>query len=230
MKKIVSIIMLVLIVVMLGGCGKKESVVTDAMKFKEEYESLNGKSNDSGKLYREVSISEDNPFVYATANEIVEKIDNGESFIVYFGFNTCPWCRSVIETLIKVAKDKKFDKVYYVDVLKLRDSYTLDGNKPVKEKDGSAGYDELLDRLDNVLSDYTLTNEKGKEIKVGEKRIYAPNIVSISSGKAEKLTTGISDSETDSYMELTEAMKEEMYEKIECVFDCLEKRVCTQGC
>ncbi len=230
MKKIVSIVMVTLALLVLGGCGKKDNVVTDAMKFKEEYESLNGKSNDAGKLYRELNISEDNPFVYATAKEIVEKIDNGETFIVYFGFKSCPWCRSMLETLIKVAKDEKISKVYYVDVLNLRDSYTLDGNKPVKSKEGSAGYDELLDRLDSVLSDYTLTNEKGKTIKVGEKRIYAPNVVSVVSGNPEKLTTGLSDAETDSYMELTDEMKDEMYEKIKCVFDCIAKKVCTQGC
>ncbi len=231
MKKIILIVMITLSLLLVGGCDKKEVMTdTDAIKFKEEYESLNGESNSSGKKYREVSISSENPIVYATANDIVKKIDNKESFIVYFGFKSCPWCRSMLETLLKVAEAEKIDKVYYVDIYELRDTYTLDGDKPVKSKDGGEGYTDLLDRLKDVLSDYTLTNEKGKTIKVGEKRIYAPNIVSVVEGVAQKLTTGISDLQTDSYMDLTDEMKTEMYEKIDCVFDCLEKKACTQGC
>ncbi len=231
MKKVGSILLIIVLLLFVGGCFKeKENVVTDATKFKEEYESLNGKTTDAGISYREISISEDNPFVYATASEIVEKIDNGEDFAVYFGFKSCPWCRSMLETLIKVAKDLKIGRIYYVDVLELRDTYELKDGKPVKTKDGGEGYSELLDRLDSVLSDYTLTNAKGKSVSTGEKRIYAPNIVSVIDGKPEKLTTGISEDQNDSYMELTDKMKQDMYDNIECVLSCLEKSVCTEGC
>ena len=231
MKKVGSILLIIVLLLFVGGCFKeKENVVTDAAKFKEEYESLNGKTTDAGISYREINISEDNPFVYATASEIVEKIDNGEDFAVYFGFKSCPWCRSMLETLIKVAKDLKIGRIYYVDVLELRDTYELKDGKPVKTKDGGEGYSELLDRLDSVLSDYTLTNAKGKSVSTGEKRIYAPNIVSVIDGKPEKLTTGISEDQNDSYMELTDKMKQDMYDNIECVLSCLEKSVCTEGC
>ncbi len=231
MKKVGSILLIAVLLLFVGGCFKeKENVVTDATKFKEEYESLNGKTTDAGISYREISISEDNPFVYATASEIVEKIDNGEDFAVYFGFKSCPWCRSILESLIKVAKDLKIGRIYYVDILELRDTYELKDGKPVKTKDGGEGYSELLDRLDSVLSDYTLKNAKGKSVSTGEKRIYAPNIVSVIDGKPEKLTTGISEDQNDSYMELTDKMKQDMYDNIKCVLSCLEKSVCTEGC
>ena len=233
MKKIILSLLIVLSVFTLSSCGKKEVKNTDAIKFKEEYEKLNGEKNRNGVTYREVEIDEENPFVFATAEEIQEKIDNKETFAVYFGFNSCPWCRSIITTLIEVADDLNIEKIYYVDVLDIRDTYELNSkNKPVKTKDGSEGYNELINSLTSVLSDYTLTTEKGKTVQVGEKRIYAPNLVSVVDGKAQKLNTGISEMQTDSMMELTDEMKKDTYDQFKCVLDCLQEdvKVCQQGC
>ena len=233
MKKIILSLLIVLSVFTLSSCGKKEVKNTDAIKFKEEYEKLNGEKNRNGVTYREVEIDEENPFVFATAEEIQEKIDNKETFAVYFGFNSCPWCRSIITTLIEVADDLNIEKIYYVDVLDIRDTYELNSkNKPEKTKDGSEGYNELINSLANVLSDYTLTTEKGKTVQVGEKRIYAPNLVSVVDGKAQKLNTGISEMQTDSMMELTDEMKKDTYDQFKCVLDYLQEdvKVCQQGC
>ena len=233
MKKILVIITILVLTMVSVGCKKEEKTLTDAVKFKEEYEALNGQKNQNDVAYREITISEDNPFIYTTAEEVVKKIDNGETFAIYFGFKSCPWCRSILPTLIKVADDLNINKIYYVDVLEVRNTYELnDKNKPEETKKGSEGYYELLERLDNVLSDYTLTDSKGKTVKVGEKRIYAPNIVSIVDGKAEKLTEGISEFQTDGYMELTQEMQDESYDKIKCVLDCLAEDVeaCHRGC
>ena len=233
MKKVILSLLIVLSVFTLSSCGKKEVKNTDAIKFKEEYEKLNGEKNRNGVTYREVEIDEENPFVFATAEEIQEKIDNKETFAVYFGFNSCPWCRSIITTLIEVADDLNIEKIYYVDVLDIRDTYELNSkNKPEKTKDGSEGYNELINSLASVLSDYTLTTEKGKTVQVGEKRIYAPNLVSVVDGKAQKLNTGISEMQTDSMMELTDEMKKDTYDQFKCVLDCLQEdvKVCQQGC
>ena len=233
MKKVLLSLLIVLSIFTLTSCGKKEVKNSDAIKFKEEYEKLNGEQNRNGVTYREVKIDEKNPFVFATAEEIQEKIDNKETFAVYFGFNSCPWCRSVITTLIEVAKDLKIDKIYYVDVLDIRDIYELNSkNKPEKTKDGSEGYNKLITSLASVLSDYTLTTEKGKTVEVGEKRIYAPNLVSVVKGEAQKLNTGISEMQTDSMMELTDEMKKDTYDQFKCVLDCLKEdvQVCKQGC
>ena len=233
MKKVILSLLIVLSVFTLSSCGKKEVKNTDAIKFKEEYEKLNGEKNRNGVTYREVEIDEENPFVFATAEEIQEKIDNKETFAVYFGFNSCPWCRSIITTLIEVADDLNIEKIYYVDVLDIRDTYELNSkNKPEKTKDGSEGYNELINSLASVLSDYTLTTEKGKNVQVGEKRIYAPNLVSVVDGKAQKLNTGISEMQTDSMMELTDEMKKDTYDQFKCVLDCLQEdvKVCQQGC
>ena len=212
-----KVVVLIIICLFLIGCSTK---LTDAEKFKKEYESLNGtKIND--KTIRNVNIDKNNPFVYKQANDIIEMMDNKETFVVYFGFSKCPWCRSIIESLIKVSEDLNLDKIYYVDVLDIRDTLTIsdDGNV-IQSKKGSDDYYKLLDYFDNVLSDYELYYNEEK-IETNEKRIYAPNIISVVNGSPKELTTGISEKQTDAYMKLTDDMKEETYNSFKCIIECV---------
>ena len=83
------------------------SVTESSKKFKQEYESINDKvSEKSSKKNRSVNIPENNPMEYITAEKLAKKIDNKESFVAYFGFSECPWCRSVIEELITTAQEE----------------------------------------------------------------------------------------------------------------------------
>ena len=190
---------------------------TDGIKFKEEYEKLNGKKNDQGKKYREITIDSKNKIVYKTTEEVLDLIDKKKSFVLYFGFDTCPWCRSVVPTLVSISKELN-QEVYYIDVKDIRDTFELDDdNKPKLVKKGSKDYSKLLEKLEPVLEDYTLTDSDNNEIKVGEKRIYSPSIVSVIDGKAKELTTGISDKQTDGYMKLTKEMEKGTYNKIKKV-------------
>ena len=203
---------------------EKNKEISDAEKFKEEYESLNGTKSTSGKKIRSIEIDKDNPFIYKEASDIVKAIKDKETFLVYFGFPSCPWCRSVLPTLVNVAKDYSVDKIYYVNIKDIRDTKEVDKDgKVTTSKEGTKDYNKLLDKLDSVLSDYTLTDEKGKEVKTDEKRIYAPNIVVVVKGKAKKITTGISEKQDDAYMELTDDMKDEMYKSIEEVIKVYSK-------
>lgn len=190
----------------------------DAIKFKEEYENLNGKTNEnSKKKYRTVKIDSKNKIVYSNAKEVLKMMEEKKSFVVYFGFDSCPWCRSVVENVSKISKELDED-IYYVDVKEIRDVYELDDeNKPELTKEGDKNYLKLIKKLDSVLKEYTLTTDDDNEVKVGEKRIYAPNIVSIIDGSAKELTTGLSDKQTDGYMTLTDEMKQESYKKIKKV-------------
>lgn len=225
MKKVVIILLSILCIIPIAGCATK-----DAKKFKNEYEKLNNTSTASGKITREVNIDKNNPFVYKTAEDIVTMLNNKESFVIYFGFNSCPWCRSMIENLIKAAKDTNTKTIYYVDVLNIRDVIKVDNTGTTyKEKDGDPYYMQLLTLIGNVLEDYTLTNA-GEKVKTGEKRIYAPNVVVVENGKAVKMTTGVSDKETDSYMELTDEINKESYnmlkEALESNTTCTKEGAC----
>lgn len=203
--------------------------ITDAIKFKEEYEALNGVSNANGVQNRSILIDEDNPIIYASAKDISSMIENKESFIVYFGFSACPWCRSVIPSLISAAKDNGVTKIYYVDVLNIRDRYELnEENKAVRTVEGTEDYYKLLEQLDSILDDYApltyKTNKnKTKKVKINEKRIYAPNIIAVKNGKPVALEDGIIDALTDSHMDLTDEMKCEIKERFKCLFESLKE-------
>lgn len=217
---------------LLVGCTNTKEIKTektDAVKFKEEYESLNGESS-NGKKYRSLEIDNNNPIIYNKASDIIAAMDNKETFVVYFGFAECPWCRSVIPTLIEVANDLGISTIYYVDVKEIRDTLELDNEgNIVTKKEGSDDYYKLLEKLDSLLESYTLTDGYGNEVNTGEKRIYAPNIVSVIEGEAKYLTDGISNSQTDAYMDLTDKMKEESYDKIKCSIECVadSQKVCS---
>lgn len=204
MKKKI-ILSLLVITMLLVGCGSKES--SPALKFKEDYESLNGQTTESGKKIRKLKIDKNNRMIQTTAEDIVSRIENKESFVVYFGFPKCPWCRSVIETLISVSNEMEVD-IYYVDIkahdLEVRDTLKLEDGQIVTEQEGTEAYKTLLEKFDSVLADYTLKDDAGNVVETGEKRIYAPNVITVVQGEVLNLATGISPKQTDAYMDLTD--------------------------
>lgn len=208
-KRFLLIAFLLLSLLTLTGC-KKSIDKEKALEFKKEYESLNGTVNARGVAHRNVEINEENPFVTTTAEDIVKRIENNETFYVYFGDKLCPWCRSVIEKAIEVANDNNITTVYYVPIWDnegneiLRDKYILgDDGSLTRTVEGTDSYFKLLEAFDSLLSDYNLT-VNSESVATGEKRIYAPNFVYVEKGKAVRLTSAISDKQTDSRGELTE--------------------------
>lgn len=211
-----KVLLIILSIFIITGCKKDDSIL-----FKEEYESLNSESN-----YRKVEISKDNPMVYITDEELLKKIENKEDMVVYFGFNKCPWCRSIIETLIQVSNDLKIDKIYYLDVLDIRDKKVIseDGSIQV-EKEGSKSYNKIVDLLDKHLADYTVNST------IVGKRIYAPNILVIKNKTIYDVETGISDFQTDPNQELTEEIKKDTYNKLYKLLEKYTNNTCSsEGC
>lgn len=224
-KKLFLILLITLIPILLTtGCSSKNDKET-ALAFKEEYESLNGKTNSSGKEHRSVTIPSDNPFEKVSASDIVKMIKDGGTFYVYFGDKLCPWCRSVIEKACDVSKDNNIEKIYYVNIWDddggeiLRDKYQLVDGEAVQLIEGTDDYYKLLEYFDDLLSDYTLSDQDGNKILVGEKRIFAPNFVYVKDGKAVKLIDGISELQTDSREELTDEMLSDEEKQFNELFD-----------
>lgn len=226
MKKIISILLVLISVFAVVGCEQKSKATDASLAFKEDYEKLNGKENKSGKVHRTVSIDEVNPYVEVSADEIVKKLENNETFYVYFGSTLCPWCRSTIESAIKAAKEKNIETIYYVDVWDdegneiLRDKLEVDKKGKVKvAKEGTESYYKLLDYFDEYLRNYDLTDSNGKAVESNEKRIYAPNYMYIENGNIKKLTNGKADSQKDAREELTEQLKNEQLAKFRDFFN-----------
>lgn len=230
-KTIIFFISMITALGLITACGTKE---TDAIKFKKEYESLNNverEKNGSTIVSRSVEISKNNPIIYISEDELLEKIKT-EKGVVYFGFADCPWCRSMIETLFMVANDLNIEKIYYVDVKDIRDTIELnDNNELITTKKGTDGYYKLLNVLNDVLKEYTINDKNNNLISTNEKRIYAPNVVTFDKGTILGLETGLSENQTDAYQDLNDDLKKDMKCKLECLLEKIEeKNVCDQSC
>ena len=79
----------------------------------------------------------------------------------------------------------------------------------------------MLQRFDALLSDYTLTDAKGQEIAVGEKRIYAPSLIRVQDGKAVQIYTG-SSKLLNAYDEITDDTLEDMLTGLRILFGEIE--------
>lgn len=188
---------------LLAGCSKPSA---DAIRFKEEYETL-----ESDIV---ITIPEDNPFVFSDFENLVQKMKNGESFIVYCGSNWCPWCRDILPIFIECVKEHNIKEVLYVDVNPgqvndKRNAYQIDENgKVYRFNEGTDGYNEFIKIAANVLRDYrngTITLD-GTEWE-GEKQVGAPNFIIVKNGEAVAVTNGISDLLKSAHDEITPEIK-----------------------
>lgn len=229
-KKLIGLLLCILMMLAFSSCKKEEEKVPDSgsqacdiaddecgddstsstLAFKEAYESLNGTTNASGKENRTISIPEDHPFEETEPSKVIQMIENKETFYLYVGDEMCPWCRSVIEKAIEVAKKAGIKKIYYLQIWDdehneiLRNQYALEEGELVEKVETRPEYEKLLAYFDEVLSDYTLKDEDGNVVEVGQKRIYAPNFFYVENGKVNRFTTGTSEKQEDARQELSD--------------------------
>lgn len=189
-------------------CGDESISLGD---FKLDYESLNGQKNKNDKEYRVVEISADNPFVYSNEEEITNLLDSNESFYLYVGDKLCPWCRSSIESAIRIAKEKNIDKIYYLDIWDdegneiFRDKYVVEDGNLKQVIKGTVLYQRLIEDFKEFLKDYTLKSDD-ITYEVNEKRIFAPSYFYIENGKLIRFTEGTSKNQNNAYQELNETI------------------------
>lgn len=204
MKKIALVMSMIL--VLLVGCNKE----TDAEKFKNEYESLNGQTSQSGKKYLNVEIEKDNIIKYVSISELLDVIKN-ETGVIYLGFPECPWCRNAVPALLEAANSTSIETIYYLNMFDVRDKLSLDNDgNIVTEIEDAKGYTDLLNALDTILDDYVISDEDGNEVKTGEKRIYVPLVIFVRDGEIVDYHADTVSSQTDPYVALTNEEKNEL--------------------
>ena len=120
----------------------KESTKSDAKRFSEEYQ----------------KVTEDNPFVYRTLEEINKILENGTG-IIYLGFPECKWCQQYVVYLNEVANDYEIEKIYYANISEDR-------------KENSKVYQKTIE----LIEEYLQYDEEGN------KRIYVPSIIAVYKG------------------------------------------------
>lgn len=172
-KKLIIIISIIIVLLGIGLlCYFNENI-----RFKISYEYLNIVEDSNGKTVK-VNIPFKNNIKYIKGKEVGKTFKN-KTGIVYLGYNTCPWCRSIIETLIDVAKDNN-KTIYYVDLHNI--------NKETKKE------------LKDYLSDYL-------EERDGVKGFSSPDVYFIKNGKIETHVVGSGDAYDYPYKKLSKKEK-----------------------
>lgn len=138
MKKI--IVVGILLVTLVTGCGNNKKCNTNALKFKEEYEKYN-------KVLK-INIKDDNPMVKMNKNNIIKKIDSSNG-ILFLGDSKDKNSRILVKELLKVAKDYDCEIIYYYNINDLKDN-------------------NIYDELQTKIGEYSLKNNIVIFYKKGE--------------------------------------------------------------
>ena len=221
---IISLIFVIYSNIKSNDTNKQDNKITEAIKFKREYEGLNNDKNDSGEnKFLPISIDKTNPIKYLSETDLNEFLQEGTG-IIYFGFPECPWCRNLVPVLIDALKEKDINDVYYMNVKEIRDLKELSNGKIVTKKEGSNSYKTIIEKLDNYLPAYEGLNDDTV------KRLYVPAVFFIKNGEVVGTHFNTVDSQTNPMIPLTEAqyseLKNILIENIEKVYNL----GCTSGC
>lgn len=228
-----GIVVLALVAVLTWYLGFSSTKVSDAEKFKNEYEALNGETSKSGNTYQTLNISENNRIEYNTMGEIVDILKSGTG-LIYIGFPNCPWCRNAVPVLLDAVDCSCLEKINYLNITDLRDVYELKDDKIEKTKDAPKEYYELLEILDEYLKEYSLEDGTGKSVEVGEKRVYVPIVIGVKNGKIVGVHNGtveLKDYQTP-YDALEETQKVELEDAYTQIIDDVtkEQTTCNEYC
>ena len=112
MKKKLSILLILVLLITLSACTKKEE--KDSERFLKEYP----------------QVSEYNVYVYRNIQEIIKILEHGTG-IVYLGFPECPWCQAYVPILNEVADIEGLEKIYYYNIYNDRKENTDEYQKIV---------------------------------------------------------------------------------------------------
>ena len=189
-KKIIIIIPIIIILVSIICFVTYQD---DQLRFKLSYEYINYMEYDNGKKIK-VSIPSNNKIKYVSNTEILD-ILGSKTGIIYFGYNTCPWCRNAVPILIEAAKENNIETIYYADIHKLKLSN-------IRE--------ELYNKLDSYLS----VNEEGK------KALAVPAVYFLVDGNIVCNHTGTVDSYHNPYNKMTTEQEQEL---LNIYNDCIKE-------
>lgn len=225
MKKYIILISIFIISILLSFFIDRylsNNTITDELKFKEEYESLNGKeweiSGYKGK-YLNISIPKNNLVKYATNENIVSLLKEG-THVIYFGNAACNWCRSAVSVLIDTALEYNLDEIYYYDFFTSRDAYEDGTNSELVKL-----YEDIINELDSFIEKTFDENSK----VAGKKRLSAPTVVIVSNGQVVDAHYKTVDSHIDYNKDLSEKQKDEL----KIIYQNMFKKMvfaCTDNC
>lgn len=227
-KKIVIFISLILVIIVMGlvlvFMKTEESNMNfteDEIKFKDEYEILNGTNYNEDIILKTVNIDSDNNVKYVSDDEILSLLENGTN-VIYFGWAECNWCRTIVPVLLDVIKENEIDTLYYYDFKALRVAYENNNDEKKVEI-----YESILDIIgEDIDSLFSLDSPRS-----GEKKILAPTVIFIKNGSY----VGSHVKSVDSHLKSSDELTSEQVEELESIYqkyiDQIKLEVCyEEGC
>lgn len=151
MKKYLKIIIPVLVVII--SLFIYISLRSDALKFRDDYMLYNFATYSNNKQIK-VNIPTKNNVKYLKGNLVIPTLKKTTG-IFYFGYNSCPWCRNVVETVVEVATENNLP-LYYIDTQSLNNTD--------------------LKNIISYLNKYLRTSDSN------EKRLYVPDVYFVKDG------------------------------------------------
>lgn len=165
MKKI----LLLVATLVITGCTSNIKPNNTAIGCGTETEDCDSGTPADMSLYEGIT-GEDHVFVTGTFAEVNQYIEANQTFVVYFGFAECPWCKEAAPVLNDVAKEYN-RRVIYVDVrpegVDLR-------------AEGAEDYEKTLE----LLKDFVMADQDGKAT------LYVPAVYFIKDGEVKKHNIG----------------------------------------
>ncbi len=193
MRKIKVVLLVFLMLLSLVGC-KPDETKTDNIRFKEEYESLNGQLNQSGKTIATIEIDENNSIKYIDQQQVIEALING-THVVYFGWPECSWCRRALPVLIAAVNEYPGMKIYYFSIRQAREDYENSVDSELAELYKEVSKVLLLSEVD--FSEISEVDENGVL------KIVASMLIFVKDGEVIGVHRRTVPSHFDSYEELT---------------------------
>jgi len=186
----VCLLLLVILAIFLIVFKDDNKALSDGYIFSQEY----------------ASVSEDNPFVYRSANEIIEILENGTG-VVYLGFPECKWCQRYVKYLNEVAYEEDIEKIYYFNIKETRENNT-----------------ESYQKIVSLIGDYVPFDEEGK------RRIYVPAVIYVNKGEiiGHDNETSMVSGDVDEYW--TEDKVDALKERTRKFMRDSNPNICNDGC
>lgn len=206
MRKLKTVLLLFFILLSLIGC-KTDDIKTDNIRFKEEYESINGQLNESGKTITTIEIDENNSIKYIEQQEVIDSLING-THVVYFGWPECSWCRRALPVLIDTVNQYPGMRIYYFSIRQAREDYENGVDRQL-----AALYKEVSKVLLMSEIDFSEISEVDDN---GVLKIVASMLIFVKDGEVIGAHRRTVESHFDSYEELTKAQIAELKD----IYDC----------
>lgn len=218
MKKKILIISIITVLILIGIT--LFLVLNKENKFKTEYEVLNGQKNSNNKEYKKVIIPKSNKVKYVNVDEVLKLLDKGTG-VLYFGFAECPWCRSMVEELVKVVNASEIKNLYYFNDFSIRDLQELDENGEVNiTEKGTEEYYKILEILNPYLTPYTGLDDESI------KRLYTPIVVFLEEGNVKAVHIGTLEEQKDPYENLTKTQIEKLNKTLTTYISRIKETSC----